>query len=276
MPTWRAAEFVAATLDTVVAQTHANLEILVSDDASPDATASVVAAYAERDPRIRLIRQPRNLGWTGNVNALLAAAQGDYFLFAFHDDHLAPDYVARCVAALESRPRAVIAYSDILLVNEDGASEEWSYRELDGVHDRLARARRVARQRGAWWIPNRGVFRAEAAAAVGGLRRHSAGEFSADWPWLLHFALLGEFVRVPERLVTKIYQTRSLSRSWDFGLGSWIAATRSAAHQVRGARIDSRETLALHLELAGFLADRTKFEGRQLVHRTIRRWRGRV
>src|SRR5262249_29987842 len=143
-----------------------------------------------------------------------------------------PAYVERCVRALEANPRAVVAFSDILLVNQDGRREARSYDLLDGVGDRLARGLLMARQVGSGWIPNRGVFRASAGAAIGGLRRHLAGEFSADWPWLLHMSLLGEFVRVPEHLVTKIYQAQSLSRTWRFGFRAWSAVTLSAMQAV--------------------------------------------
>ena len=252
VPTWRAAGFIVETMDALAAQTYPNLEILVSDDASPDETAALCGRHAARDPRFRVLRQPRNLGWVGNVNALLDAAKGDYFLFAFQDDLPEPTYVERCVAALETNPRAIMAFSDILLVHQDGSREERSYPLLDGVTDRLQRARLVARQRGSWWIPNRGVFRAPAARIIGGLRRHFAGEFSADWPWLLHMSLLGEFVRVPERLCTKVYQPQSLSRQWSFGVRSWSAVALSAMRAVSRARIPTHEKLVLDAILARF------------------------
>jgi glycosyltransferase involved in cell wall biosynthesis len=268
VPTWRASSFIDATLAALAAQTCEGLQVLISDDASPDDTAARCAAWAARDERFRLIRQPRNLGWTGNVNALLRAARGEYLLFAFQDDLLAPEYITRCVAALERDPGAVMAFTDIALVHQDGHEERKSYTRLDGVTDRLARARLVARQRGSWWIPNRGVFRAGAASEIGGLRRHAAGEFSADWPWLLHMSLLGAFVRVPETLCTKIYQPDSLSRSWDFGLRSWTAVTASAMASVGRARIPVREKLALQATLARFLV--------RHVWRTLRRSPGRA
>ncbi|MEO5988750.1 MAG: glycosyltransferase family A protein [Candidatus Eisenbacteria bacterium] len=268
VPTWSAASFIDATLDALAAQRCANLEILISDDASPDGTALRCEAYVARDARFRLIRQPRNLGWVGNVNALLQAAQGDYLLFAFQDDLLEPGYIDRCVTALESNPRAILAFSDIALVEQDGHRESKAYTRLDGVTDRLTRARWVALQRGSWWIPNRGVFRAGAARAIGGLRAHGAGEFSADWPWLLHMSLLGEFVRIPEQLCTKIYQPRSLSRSWNFSLRAWTEVTISAMVSVRAAPIPVSEKLALHSTLVRFL-------GRHMW-RTLRRWPGRM
>jgi glycosyltransferase involved in cell wall biosynthesis len=283
VPTWRASGFIAQTLDALAAQSHPWLEILVSDDASPDDTARICEAYAARDWRFRVIRQPQNLGWTGNVNALLREARGDYFLFAFQDDLPEPDYVARCVAVLESRPGAVMAFSDITLVHQDGARETKSFAALDGVTDRLQRSLRVANQQGSWWIPNRGVFRASAAKIIGGLRRHLAGEFSADWPWLVHMSLLGEFVRIPQCLCTKIYQPRSLSRGWSFGARSWSAATLSAMTEVARANISTREKLVLHGALAGFAghqvrrairrALRRPFRGRRNLHRRTTRER---
>ena len=271
VPAWKASAFIAATLDALAAQSCPNLEILISDDASPDETAAICERYAARDARFRVIRQPRNLGWTGNVNALLQEARGDYFLFAFHDDLTEPGYVERCVAALEANSRAIIAFSDIAVVNPDGSREEMSYAMLDGMADRLRRAGLVARMQGFWWIPNRGVFRAHAARAIGGLRRHFAGEFSADWPWLLRMSLLGEFVRIPERLVTKIFRQRSLSLGWNYGLGPFSAVTLSAMGAVFRAEMLTREKLVLY----GTLAEALAGLARRLLWRAIRRPLGR-
>ncbi len=269
LPAWNASAFIVATLDALAAQTYENFEILVSDDASPDDTAALCERVAAGDARFRVIRQPRNLGWTGNVNALLREARGDYLVFAFHDDLPEPSYVERCVAALEANPRAILAFTDIAVVNQDGTREDLSYPTLEGVADRLQRARLVAALKGRWWIPNRGVFRASASTAIGGLRRHMAGEFAADWPWLLHMSLLGEFVRIPECLCTKIYQPRSLSRGWDYGLRSWVAVALSAMRAVSGAEIPIREKFTLHGTLVVFVGRRVGRTSR----RTLGRWR---
>lgn len=252
VPTWKAASFMARTLDALAAQTCPGLAILISDDASPDDTAAICERRAADDPRFRVIRQLHNRGWVGNVNALLGEARADYLLFAFQDDLPEPAYVERCVAALDADPAAVLAFSDIRLVRQDGTVEDRSYTRLDGVKDRIERARRIARLEGSWWIPNRGVFRASAAREIGGLRRHGAGEFSADWPWLLEMSLLGEFVRIPERLVTKFYMPNSLSRSWRFGARQWAAVTVSAMTAVSRRRLPARDQIRLHATLAGF------------------------
>jgi glycosyltransferase involved in cell wall biosynthesis len=255
IPTWKAEGFLEATLDALAAQTCPGLAFLISDDASSDRTAAIAERRAAEDPRFRVIRQPRNLGWVGNVNALLSEAAGhaDYLLFAFQDDLPEPTYVEKCVAALEADPSVVMAFSDIRLIRQDGTVEERSYAKLDGVSDRIERARRIARHQGSWWIPNRGVFRASAGSAIGGLRRHRAGEFSADWPWLLEMSLLGGFVRVPERLVTKIYMPGSLSRTWRFGARQWAAVALSAMTAVSRRRLPLQDRLRLHAAIGVFV-----------------------
>jgi len=254
IPTWKAAGFLARTLDTLAAQTCPGLEFLISDDASPDDTAAICERRVAEDGRFRLIRQPVNLGWVGNVNALLREAasvgRAEYLLFAFQDDLPEPTYVEKCVAALEADPSAVMAFSDLRLVRQDGTVEERSYARLEGIRDPIARACSVARLEGSWWIPNRGVFRASAGKEIGGLRRHRAGEFSADWPWLLEMSLLGAFVRIPERLVTKFYLPDSLSRSWRFGARQWAAVAASAMTAVARRRLSLRDRMRLRATIA--------------------------
>jgi glycosyltransferase involved in cell wall biosynthesis len=273
MPTWKASDFIVATLDALAAQTYPNLEILISDDASPDDTADVCERYAAHDARFRVIRQPKNLGWLGNVNALLRHARGDYLVFAFQDDLFEPAYVERCVTALEENPQAILAFTDITLANLDGSVEQLTFTALDGVSERIRRAQLMARLPAIWWTPNRGVFRASAATEIGGLRRHRAGEFSADWPWLLHMSLLGEFVRIPERLCTKIFQPESLSQSWSYSRRAWIAVALSSAGAVWRSNIPAREKFVLLGVPATFVGRRLLRAARLLPGWCLRRLR---
>jgi len=246
MPAYNGDSFITATLDSLAAQTYPNLEILVSDDASTDGTAAICARYAAEDERFRLIRQERNLGWVGNVNALLRAAEGDYLMLAFHDDLLMPTYVARLVEALEANPDAILAFSDVELVTPKGRRRRRVFAALDGVEERTERARRMLLQPDAWAVPNRGVFRAEAARRIGGLKRHLAGEFSADWPWLLHMAILGAFVRVPEQLGRKVMRQTNLSRSWSYNTPSFVAVSLSCAREIRRSDLSFAEEIPLY------------------------------
>lgn len=250
VPAWNAEEFIERTLDSLAAQTFPNLKVLIFDDASTDATADICRRYVQQDDRFSLTVQPQNLGWLGNANALLQAGDATYLMFAFHDDELLPDYVARCVAELDANPEAVVAYSDMETFYQDGDRIVGSCDVIDRIESRVDRATMMLNRVDHWWAPNRGVFRSEIAKQIGGMRRNLAGEFSADWPWLVHMLLLGQAVRVPEVLVRKHYMKRSVSRGWDFNARHQLAALLSCGREIRRAAIPWRDKLRLHRVLS--------------------------
>jgi glycosyltransferase involved in cell wall biosynthesis len=245
VPAWRSATFIQETLDSLAAQTYPNLRILISDDASPDSTAEVCEAFATWHGNTRVICQPKNLGWIGNVNALLREAVGDYYFFAFHDDILKPEYVERLVNALEANSRAVVSFSDMVTEELDGRVERQEYSLLEGIKSPLVRAERLVSRDGAWWAPNRGLFRARAAREIGGLKKNLAGEFSADLPWLIRLALIGEFVRVPEPLIVKRLTKQSVSVTWQHNRWQRVARLCSCLAAVRDSRLFLMEKLRL-------------------------------
>lgn len=249
VPTWNAEEFVERTLVSLAAQTYPNLRILISDDASTDDTVGVCKKFTEQDERFVLIQQPKNLGWLGNTNALLQAAEADYLLFAFHDDVLLPDYISRCVTALEANKGAIVAFSDMVTFYQDGDEIEGRCTAIDGLKSRVERARRMLRRVDHWWAPNRGVFRAEAADLIGGMKRNLAGEFTADLPWLVHMMLLGEAIRIPEVLVEKYYKEHSVSRGWNYSPRHRLAVLLACGREIHNAKLKLKETLRLYKTL---------------------------
>ena len=244
IPTWNAETFIEPTLASLAAQTYPHLDILISDDASTDRTPEICERFAASHPRCRMMRQEARRGWTGNVTELLHVAEGDFFFFAFHDDPLSPTYVERLVEALTANPRAVLAFSDVAV-----GTGTRSYLELERVDERVERGKRMIWKNGDWWIPNRGLFRAAAGKRIGGVHRHWGGEYSADWPWLLHLALLGEFVRVPEPLVRKDWRKEGLSHSWRGTLRQKLGVTLSCMREIQRAGLPAPEELALHKEI---------------------------
>ncbi|HMP76601.1 MAG TPA: glycosyltransferase family 2 protein [Kiritimatiellia bacterium] len=237
VPAWNAEPFIEATLDSLARQDHANLRVVISVDVSTDRTAEVCAAFAARDSRFSVIRQATRRGWVGNVNALLREVNDGYCFFAFHDDLLDPPYVRELAARLDANPGAVVAFSDMDTLDRAGVRKTQVYEVLEGVIDPVERARRLLLKQGFWWVPHRGLFRVSVGREIGGLKKHLAGEFSADWPWMLHLALRGEFVRVPEVWVHKRYMKFSLSRTWKFSSPQAIAVILSCFREVLRARV---------------------------------------
>jgi glycosyltransferase involved in cell wall biosynthesis len=120
MPTYERPADLARALAAMTGQTHDRLEIVVSDNASTSPAVEATArAFAERDPRVRYVRQPVNRGPVENFQYVLAAATGAYFMWCSDDDWRAPTFVERLLAALEANPAAPLAFCDFHAVDGD-------------------------------------------------------------------------------------------------------------------------------------------------------------
>lgn len=111
-------------IESALAQQGVDFEIVVVDDASPDGSAKLAESYAARDARVRVFRNPSNLGFTGNSRRCLELARGRYVKFLYNDDWFEPTAVARLVAALEAHPDAGFSFSAVSIrFEEDGRTE---------------------------------------------------------------------------------------------------------------------------------------------------------
>lgn len=109
VPAYNAARTVGAAVRSALDQQMGDLEVVVIDDGSTDATGQVIGRLG--DPRVRLVTQT-NRGLSAARNAGLASARGRYVAFLDADDLWLPDYLELMVAALEDKPSAGFAYTD--------------------------------------------------------------------------------------------------------------------------------------------------------------------
>ena len=121
VPIYNGERFLAQALDSALAQTWPELEIIVVDDGSTDASAAIADAYAASHPQVRVIHQA-NQGLCHARNTALAAAQGEYFALLDADDIWLPHHLSDCVAVLECRPEVALVHADIERIDVDGAS----------------------------------------------------------------------------------------------------------------------------------------------------------
>ena len=119
VPAYNSVRFVRATIDSVLAQTFADFELLISDHSSTDGTWAVLQEFAD-DPRVRLSQLPSGGGAAANWNAVSALATGEYLKLVCSDDLIYPTCVQRQVAALDEFPRAVMATSTRDIVDAAG------------------------------------------------------------------------------------------------------------------------------------------------------------
>lgn len=277
LPVYDGERYLEAALDSVLSQTLTDLEVVVSDNASNDATREICEARARRDPRIRYVRQPSNRGAAWNYNETFRLARGRYFKWAPHDDLVAPTFLERCHAALEALPPSVVlAYPRMRLIDEAGESLgdydapiEWDpatpasrLRSLlcappDATH--LHRCE-----------PVMGLIRRDALART----RLIGGYNSADKVTIVELALLGDFHRIDDRLAFRREHAGSsqvANRSPD-DMARWFDPTR------RGRFVAPRSRLAVEYARAVLRADLPPGEKRRclsVVGAYLRRnWRG--
>jgi glycosyltransferase involved in cell wall biosynthesis len=121
IPTYNGGRLVLEALASAQAQTFADLDILVGEDASTDDTPARLEEAAAGDPRVTILHRERNLGYFGNPIDLLERASGEYVKFILHDDLIAPTCVERLVAGMEIDPSVKLAFSRRTFIDEHGS-----------------------------------------------------------------------------------------------------------------------------------------------------------
>ncbi len=119
MPVYNGARYVALAIESVLGQTHRGFEFLIMDDGSTDETPQILAEYAARDPRLRIVRHP-NMDQPATLNRGLALARHEWVAILDHDDISLPQRLERQLAMLEQVPEARIVGTWVKEINAQG------------------------------------------------------------------------------------------------------------------------------------------------------------
>jgi glycosyltransferase involved in cell wall biosynthesis len=215
LPVHNGGSFLAEALNSLLAQSFADFQVVVSDNASTDATPDICLDFARRDPRLSYTRTHANIGAGPNFNRVFSLCRSPLFKWMAHDDMLARDALARMVGTLALHPDAVVVHSRLALIDEAGRPLQASrdgrimdphgrpFHRLEPPH--LAEGARPsvrfgeALRRMNWCTAVFGIIRADALA-----RTHLHGSYyEADRVLLAELALLGRFVQLEEPLMIK-------------------------------------------------------------------------
>jgi glycosyltransferase involved in cell wall biosynthesis len=120
MPVYNAERYLREALESLLAQTYGDFELLIADNASTDATEDLCRKYAALDDRIRFVEHRENYGPIANFNDVFRLTSGRYFKWAASDDICAPDFLSRCVEVLDSDPTVALTCPRIDGIDEDG------------------------------------------------------------------------------------------------------------------------------------------------------------
>jgi glycosyltransferase involved in cell wall biosynthesis len=109
IPAYNTSRYLRECLNSALAQTFADFEVVLVDNASTDETSAIAEEYALHDPRIRCYRNEKNLGVIGNWNRCIGLARGEWIKFLCADDWLEPTCLARMVTAASAEVLVVVA-----------------------------------------------------------------------------------------------------------------------------------------------------------------------
>ena len=120
LPVFNGENYVREAIKSVLEQTFANLELIISDNASTDGTADICHDACVRDQRVRYRCAEVNYGLARNFNFAFHMARGRFVMWMGHDDIIAADYVRRCVEAMETDRDVVLCFAYTNYIDEKG------------------------------------------------------------------------------------------------------------------------------------------------------------
>ncbi len=188
------------TLEQITKQTYKNLEILISDNCSPNTEITTVAkSFKSIDQRIRYIRQPHNIGLLGNFRFVHQNTRGDYFMWASDDDEWAPEFIEECMKILCADKSVLLAFCHMSRKDRQGNLLEADfYENCDSQsNNKLFRSLKCLMHQG----PNSfyyGVYKREVINA-----HWTAHRFGGDQICMLYLLAHGKLAFSPKVLYTR-------------------------------------------------------------------------
>ena len=232
IPAYRSERFITRTLDSVVAQTFDDFEVVIGiEPAEAERTLEAIEPYL-RDPRFQAHVNPATYGYAGNVGALFAKVRSPLFVALMHDDLWHSRFLEALHGALVERPEIVCAYPDVLCFAPGGLGAGLLSYPLDDA----SRGRRII----SWLLSGasgnlwHGLCRSSVLDHP--FPDNAYGGFAVECEWVLHLLSSGPVVRVPEPLYLKRQPAsanpNSVSAAW-----ARADATLPAALELHGRQL---------------------------------------
>lgn len=119
VPIYNVEKYLCDCLDSILAQKHKNIQVILIDDGSTDSSSYICDRYVEIDSRIKVIHQKNN-GVSRARNLGIRYMTGDYVVFIDSDDYLSNNYISHLINLIDNNRRCELALCSLLMVNENG------------------------------------------------------------------------------------------------------------------------------------------------------------
>ena len=227
LPVYNGERFVADAIRSILSQDYSNFELIITDNASTDGTEKICREFASSDPRVKYVRNERNLGAGPNYNLGFQLSRGKYFKWCACDDRLSDNFLGACVAALEEYPEAILAYGKTDTIDPEGrviplvGGMMSPQRASDGPS---ARFRRDLNDR----TTNFEIFGLFQRQALSKSTMHRS-YYGSDKTLMTELTLLGRFVFVPDiTFHNREHQDRSINLRDKKVLANWMDTSASS------------------------------------------------
>lgn len=135
LPVYNGAKCVANSIDSVLAQTYENFELVVVNDCSTDNTLDILNEYAKKDSRVKVFTNEENKKLPRTLNAGFEKAKGEYLTWTSDDNIYRPEAIAEMVQFLDANPVVGLVYCDMTVRNELGGEIKETVKEAAPVKD---------------------------------------------------------------------------------------------------------------------------------------------
>jgi len=210
LPTYNGDRWIEEAIKSILEQSFKDFELIISDNASTDQTEAICRNIASRDSRVRYHRNNTNIGLYRNFDRAFELSSGKYFKWAADSDYCLDGFFEKCVAALDAKEDAVLAFPQayLLLRNLDGEEISKEYYDDFNLGDEspsLRFRKYLDRER----INNimHGIIRVSALRKTSLIRPMPGSDISM----VAELSLLGKFVEIPERLFVRRFDSETSS-----------------------------------------------------------------
>ncbi|HVY83320.1 MAG TPA: glycosyltransferase [Steroidobacteraceae bacterium] len=276
LPAYNRERFIRKSLESLLAQTYTNFVLIISDNASTDATSDICREYAARDSRIRYHRNEVNIGNPRNFNRIAELTTTKYLKWSTTDDLWEPTFLERAVPIMESDPSIALCYPKTYVIDAEGKNPTPYEDGLNLMQDdpaerflTLVKSIGLAHQ-------HLGVIRMSCLRKTRLLGTHVASDLNL----LAELALYGKFYELPERLFYR--RMHDTSGSWrradkQHQAKHYHGATKRGGHLTNwhghlgffSAVHRSPLPASSRLHIYGHLLKRMVWDRRELVHELV-------
>jgi glycosyltransferase involved in cell wall biosynthesis len=206
VPVYNGEPYLREAIDSILAQTFEDFELIISDNASTDHTPEICRETLARDRRVRYSRSEVNRGLAANHNRAFELAKGRYVVWSGHDDLMDKEYIARCVEALDQDPEAVLCFAGTNYIDDRGSLIKRVPLENSGAFEKPGE-RLFTILLDNMCDPILGMMRTEVLKQT----RLHGGFADSDRVLLVEMGLRGRFKLIPEYLFSRRMHSQQLT-----------------------------------------------------------------